>query len=175
MSTGLSRREFVGATGAAMAALGASSRGVAAAGTGATGFGFALPTYTKARVLRVFIGSHPAWPKPDLDLEAEAKRLREGIDRVTDAQDIEFVGNQLVRDTRSLAPLLAEHKDVDGILAVQVCMGTAPMLVMMTETGIPTIMYATPYSGHEWHIVPDMIRAGKPGSNRGRLHRPACT
>lgn len=157
MASSISRREFVGAT-AAMAGLAAAGGAVAgAAGSG----GFKLPGFTKARVLRVFIGRHPAWPKPDLNVEAEIAKLREGIDKAEGADEIEFIGNQYVTDAAALAPLLKAHADVDGVLAVQVCMGTSPMLAMLADSGVPTISFATPYSGHEWCIVPDLAKAGK--------------
>jgi L-fucose isomerase-like protein len=156
MASNISRREFVGAAGMSMAALGASRMAAGAdAGSGA------LPGYTKARVLRLFIGRSPAWPKPDLDIEAEIKHLREGLDGAPGAGDIEFVGNAVVRDAEAVKPLLQQHRDIDGILAVPFCMGTGPILLALTESGIPTISFATPYSGHEWHLVPDMIRAGR--------------
>ncbi len=156
MSAGLSRREFVGAT-AAAAALAASGT----AAVGAAGGGFALPTFTKARVLRVFIGRQSGWPKPDLNIAAETAKLREGIDKAPGAADVEFVGNQSVGDAEALAPILKQYKDVDGILAVQFSMGTSPIVAALADSGIPTISFNTPYSGHEWCIVPDLMKAGK--------------
>ncbi|HOW73331.1 MAG TPA: hypothetical protein PKY77_22250 [Phycisphaerae bacterium] len=150
--------------------LGTASAGVLAATTlaeagsetgGATPVVGSRGGFTKTRVLRVFIGVNPAWPKPDLDLQAEAKRLQAGIDQVPGLEDVEFVSNALVRDADTLAGLLKAHKDVDGILAVQICLGTWRLLTMMADSGIPTVVFATPFSGHEWCMVPDMQRAGK--------------
>ena len=143
MGTGITRREFVGATTAGLAAMAAS--GQMAAENSIAG-GLALPSFTKARVLRVFIGMHPAWPKPDLKIEDEVKHLQTGIDKVAGAEDIDFVSNMFIKDTNTLGQLLAQHKDVDGILAVQTCMGTSAMLSMMADSGIPTISFNTPYS-----------------------------
>ena len=107
------------------------------------------------------MGSSPAWPKPDLDLEAEANHLQTEIDKVKGLEDVEFLSNARVRDADTLAKLLKEYKDVAGILAVQVCMGTGRFINMMADSGIPTVVFATLYSGHEWCMVPDMQRAGK--------------
>jgi hypothetical protein len=159
MSTGITRRKFVGATTAGLAAMSAAGR--MAAGAGNAAGGFALPSFSKARVLRVFIGMHPAWPKPDLKIDEEVKRLQAGIDQAPGAEDIEFVGNMRIADANTLAGVLKQYKDVDGILAVQTCMGTSALLAMMAESGIPTISFNAPYSGHEWCIVPDLQRAGK--------------
>ncbi len=157
MSGQISRRDFVGATSMTVAALAASGRAAPSANVA----GFALPSFTKARVLRVFIGRHPAWPKPDLDLAAEIKKLREGLDRAPGAEDMEFLGNAQVADAATLKQLVEQHKPLDGVLAVQICMGTSDMLAYLADTGIPTISFATPYSGHEWCIVPDLTKAGK--------------
>ncbi|MGB9625512.1 MAG: hypothetical protein ACPMAQ_11675, partial [Phycisphaerae bacterium] len=104
---------------------------------------------------------HPAWPRPDLDMPAEARRLQTEIDKVPGLEDVEFLGNALVGDAEGARKLLAEHKDIDGILAVQVSMGTGPILAALTDSGIPTVSYNTLYSGHEWCFIPDMQRAGK--------------
>ncbi|HOQ84615.1 MAG TPA: hypothetical protein PLQ89_02760 [Phycisphaerae bacterium] len=155
MSQGISRREFVGAA-AGMAALARANRAVAADGAN-----YALPKFTKARVLRIFIGQRAGWPKPDLDIEAEIKHLRAGIDAAPGVQDIEFIEDRHVTDADTLTQLIARHKGADGILVVPVSMGTSQLYAMLADTGVPTISLATPYSGHEWCIVPDLMKAGK--------------
>jgi len=118
-------------------------------------------SFGKTRVLRVFIGRSPAWPRPDLNVQAEYERLKKELDAVPGQEAIEYVGNAFVNDPKVLAQLMEQHKDTAGILAVQVCMGTSDYLNMMADSGRPTVLYATPYSGHEWSIVPDLQRAGK--------------
>jgi len=66
-----------------------------------------------------------------------------------------------VNDPKALTDLMEAHKDTAGILAVQVCMGTSDFLNIMANSGRPTVLFATPYSGHEWSIVPDLQRTGK--------------
>ena len=161
MCCGMSRREFLGTASAGILAAAAVGRAGAALGAdGGAGVG-APPGYTKTRVLRLFMGRHPAWPRPDLDMPAEARRLQTEIDKVPGLEDVEFLGNALVGDAEGVKKAIAEHKDVDGILAVQVSMGTGPLLAAMCDSGIPTVSYNTLYSGHEWCFIPDMQRAGK--------------
>lgn len=158
MSGHISRREFVGASGMTVAALAASGRAAIAP---APSVSFKLPSFTRARVLRVFIGRNTAWPRPDLDIDAEVKRLKKGLDKAPEVNDVEFISNAYVSDLDTLKKTVEQNKDVDGILAVPVCLGTSDMIAYLAGTGIPTISFATPYSGHEWCLIPDLIRAGK--------------
>lgn len=156
MGQGITRREFVGATAVGAAAL---------AGTAQTGLAGTsqspLPSFTPARVLRLFIGNKAGWPKPDLDIDGEISKLRAAIDQAPGVQDVAFVQDRHVPDAGTLAQLIEQHKDVDGILVVQVSMGTSQMISLLANSGIPTIVLSTPYSGHEWCIVPDLMKAGK--------------
>lgn len=157
MSIHCSRRELLGTASAGLMAAGMSGRvSIAAPAGGASPFSFG-----KTRVLRVFIGRHPGWPRPDLDVKAEAERLRKALDAVPGQEDVEYLGNVFVNDPKALAALMDQHKDTAGILAVQVCLGTSDFLNAMADSGRPTAVFATPYSGHEWSIVPDMQRNGK--------------
>lgn len=157
MTTNCSRRMFLGTASAGLAAAGLWGRSARAAEAGA-----ASPfAFGKTRILRVFIGRNPAWPRPDLKIDAETERLKQGLDAVPGQDDIEYVGNTFINDAKALAALMEQHRDTAGILAVQVCLGTSDLLNAMADSGRPTVMYSTPYSGHEWSIVPDMQRNGK--------------
>jgi hypothetical protein len=159
MGTDMSRREFLGTASAGILAAAAVGR---AANGGADGpAASAPPGFTKTRVLRVFMGHYPAWPRPDLDVEGEAKRLQAEIDKVPGLEDVEFIANARIRSAEDVKKLLAEHKDIDGILGVQVSMGTIPILHALADSGVPTVSFNTLYSGHEWHIIPDMQRLGR--------------
>jgi hypothetical protein len=155
----LSRRQFLGTTAAGVIA--ATSLGRAGEACHGAAETRAAGGYSKTKVLRIFMGSRPAWPRPDLDIQAEMQRQKAEIDKVKGLEDVEWVSDAYVGDDATLAKLLAEHKDVDGILAVQVCMGTGGMLHKMANSGIPTCMFGIPYSGHEWTVVPELQRAGK--------------
>ena len=156
MNTEISRRELLGTAAAGTAVAGGLCKATLAAQAGGSPFSFG-----KTRVLRVFIGRHPGWPRPDLDTKAEHERLMKALDEVPGQGDIEYVGNTFVNDPKALTELMEAHQDAAGILAVQVCMGTRDFLNIMADSGRPTVLFATPYSGHEWSIVPDLQRTGK--------------
>ena len=40
-------------------------------------------------------------------------------------------------------------------------MGTGGILHKLADSGIPTVMFAIPYSGHEWTVIPELQRLGK--------------
>ncbi len=157
MSKGINRRQFLGTTSAGILAA-ATLRHAARADESAIGTG---PRFSKTRVLRIFTGVSSGWPRPDLDIEAETQRLRDAVDALPGLEDIEFVGNVRINDPAAAKELVAQHPNIDGILAVQVCMGASHLLNALADTGIPTVTFNIPYSGHEWCIIPDLQRTGK--------------
>ena len=158
MPSGLNRRAFLGTASVgiiAAAAMGRSARGASEPVVGPT------PHFTKTRVLRVFIAGSMAWPNPLVDMDADTKRLREQLDKVPGQEDVEILGDALAKDPDAIKQLISQHSNVDGILAVQVGIGTSRHLQALADSNIPTISFNTPYSGHEWCIIPDLQRAGK--------------
>jgi hypothetical protein len=141
----------------AASALGRAGFAAASNGGPAAGAGF-----SKTRVLRVYLGGRPSWPRPDLDVKEEMQRLQAEIDQAPGMEDVTFLGNVMVNSGNpgELTRLLQEHADADGILAVQLCLGTGMLVGILAETDRPTVILAPPYSGHEWCIVPDLQRAG---------------
>ncbi len=173
MNTNMSRRELIGASAGLVAASAVGRMAWAAAGGGA---GVLTPNYTKTRVLRIFIGTSSGWPRPDLNIADEIKRLKAEIDKVPGLDDVEFLSDTHITKVEDLAKVMDEHKDADGILAVVVCMGTSHIINALAESGRPTVLFATPFSGHEWCIIPDLQRAGKkiddiPSSNFADVHQ----
>lgn len=156
MSSDMTRRTFLqtASVTAAAASVGAeTSQTVAAAGS--------ATSFSKTRILRIYLVGRPSWPRPDLDIEAEHKRIEAEIDKAPGCRDVEFVGNMRVNNPGMLARHLEQFNDVDGILAVQLCLGTSFLINVLADVGKPTILFAIPYSGHEWCIVPDLQKAGK--------------
>ncbi len=158
MNTELSRREFLGTASAGVAAAAMAGRAAYGAEDAPVG---RLPSFTKTRVLRVFIGVATGWPRPDLDMMAEKKRIEAELDKVPGMEDVEFLCNELIRDPETLKKAIAQYKDADGILAVQVSIGTSHLLHVLCDSGLPVMTFHVPYSGHEWHLVPDLQRAGR--------------
>ncbi|GMW02090.1 MAG: hypothetical protein AMXMBFR84_32260 [Candidatus Hydrogenedentota bacterium] len=94
-------------------------------------------------------GAH--WPMPDLDVEAEVAAYQSMFKLDAAYADIEFIGNRFVSDVAGVTELLAQMKSVDGILVVHISMGIRDMLAEILKFGKPTIVFAEPYSGHEWN------------------------
>lgn len=97
-----------------------------------------------------------------VDLQAEMKRVEAEFSRLSSAlADIEFVEVGLVNTAEAAAEAAAKLKGVDGILAIHLTLGTGPEIKALLDSGAPLVLFTTPYSGHEWHIVAGMQREGK--------------
>lgn len=159
MSMEMSRRAFLGTASAGVAAAAMAGRATYGADGALIG---PSARFTKTPILRVFIGVSPAWPRPDLDMEAEKRRLEAEIDKVHGLDDVEFLDNSLVRDPQTLAKIIEQHKGrIAGVLAVQVSIGTTHLIRALADSGVPVMTFHVPYSGHEWCLVPDLQRAGR--------------
>lgn len=155
MATGLKRREFIQLAGAggAMCALGpkiwpltaaARSQAPRLVSPGCRG--------TKVKVARLYMGiprSH--WPKPTLDLQKEIAFFRSEFARMKDEfTDIDFAVDELVSSPAQVLSLRERLSEVDGILAIHLSIDIWDILKSILETGRPTMIFARPYSGHEW-------------------------
>jgi len=107
---------------------------------------------TKVKVARLYLGipeSH--WPKPTLDLQQEIAFYRSEFARMKGAfADIDFVVDELVISPAQVAALRDKLSTVDGILAIHLSIDIGDILKEILEAGRPTIIFARPYSGHEW-------------------------
>jgi len=107
---------------------------------------------TKVRVAKIYMGpSKGLWPTPTLDLRAEAQRYEREIARMEkEFADVQFVCTEMVASPDQVKGLKDKLADVDGILAIHLSMGAAPILTELLTAGKPTMVFAAPYSGHEW-------------------------
>ncbi|MCX7013992.1 MAG: hypothetical protein NTW86_15805 [Candidatus Sumerlaeota bacterium] len=107
---------------------------------------------SKVRVAKVYMGIPKAkWPTPDLDLNAEVETYEREFARLSrELADVEFVGSQLVTALAQANGLAETLADVDGVLAIHLSMGVTPILRALLAAGKPTMLFAAPYSGHEW-------------------------
>jgi len=64
--------------------------------------------------------------------------------------DVEFVVNELVTSPEQARRLKERLSQADGILLIHLSMGIGNMLREVLGVGRPTILFAAPYSGHEW-------------------------
>jgi hypothetical protein len=159
MSLELSRRDFVKSAiaGCALCAGCSSQRSFFApedSVTAARPAGLVSPGCrgTKVRVGKIYAGI-PAgmWPTPRMDLKAEMANYETEFTRMNkDLADVEFVGNCLATNVEQAKKAREALANVDGVLVIHLSMGISPFLPELLATGKPTVLFAVPYSGHEW-------------------------
>ncbi len=174
MTHEIKRRDFFGAT--AAGAIGLSSLMRPASASAIEAAPFLRKGMSKTRVAKVYLGrSQPGWPKANLNLDEEVRRFEAEFDKLKPAfSDIEFVGGDLISSVNQLPDIMEKFKDIDGVLAVHLSLGTGPIFIKMLELKVPIVLFSTPYSGHEWHIVASLQKRGEmieviPSSDYGDL------
>jgi len=107
---------------------------------------------SKVKVARLYMAStHGLWPKPKLNLEEEIRSYRAAFDAMqNELADVEFVADQLVTSPANVEQIKGILKGCDGILAIHLNIGIQPVLDAIVSLGMPTVVFAIPYSGHEW-------------------------
>ena len=121
---------------------------------------------SKVKVAKIYVGiPNGLYPNPDLDLKDEIRRYELQFAKMKDElADVEFVVDELASSAEQLNPLKDKLKEVDGILAIHLTLGTMPILNEILSVGRPTMVFSAPYSGHEWHTL-TAIRRQKQGEN----------
>ena len=154
------RREFLGATTMGTICLANLMRPVEASALASP---LPIPNgKTKTRVGKVYLGNpYPGWPKTVLDLNEEVRTFEAEFGKLAPAlADIEFVEGGLVYSQDQMPGVMEKFKDVDGVLAIHLALGTGGYLHKLTELNVPVMVFTTPYAGHEWHIIAPMQRKG---------------
>jgi hypothetical protein len=161
MQRGIERREFLQIA-AAGAALGAGTSGIAAFAASPRPPRLISPgcRRTKVKVARIYMGTPSGlWPKPKLNLESEIRSYQSEFEKLKDElADVEFVVDQLVTSSQQVEGIKDRLKEVDGILVIHLNIGIWRILSEILSAARPTVVFAIPYSGHEW-------------SNFGRLQK----
>jgi hypothetical protein len=129
--------------------------GLAAFGAAAEGRTLVSPgcRKSKVKVARLYMGNpeYRAWPKPDIDLEAEVRFYQGQFEKLAgELRDVDFVVDQLVSSPDDIAGLKEKLEAADGILVIHLNMGISSVLDAILAVGRPTMVFAAPYSGHEW-------------------------
>ena len=107
---------------------------------------------TKVKVARLYMGN-PAglWPKPNLDFKKEVRFYESEFDKLKDKiSDIDFFVDELVTSPEQVVTLAEKIKDADGILVIHLSLQIMGILREILKLGKPTMVFAAPYSGHEW-------------------------
>jgi hypothetical protein len=107
---------------------------------------------SKVKVARIFMGnSEGLWPKPDLNLEDEIRFYKSRFAELEDElSDVEFVVDELVSTPEEVVSIKDKLSGVDGILVIHLTLEISTILNEILSTGKPTMIFAVPYSGHEW-------------------------
>jgi hypothetical protein len=153
MQKGIKRREFLRLT-AAGGALCLCSSGLLAFGSNPEELKLISPgcRRKKVKVARIYMGtSHGLWPKPNMNFADEIRFYESQFAKLkNELYDVEFVVNELVTSQEQAENIKSRLKDVDGILAIHFNIGIEPILNKILSAGQPTMVFAIPYSGHEW-------------------------
>lgn len=153
MKKDIMRREFLQLT-LAGSALGLYGSGSAAFGANPKRQRLISPgcRRTKVKVARIYMGtSQGLWPKPNLDFKKEIRFYESEFEKLkAELSDVEFVLDELVSSPEQVRTLKSRLQDVDGILAIHFTLGITPILNEILGAGQPTMVFAVPYSGHEW-------------------------
>ncbi len=105
---------------------------------------------SKVRIAKLYLGIPKAhWPTPKLELDPEKQRY-EAVFAGKDFADIDFLGNQIVSTKEDLIRFESQLGAADGILLIHLSMGVEPLVRAVLAAKKPTILFAAPYSGHEW-------------------------
>jgi len=152
MENGINRREFLQITAAGSAACLVGAEVLAAASPKPSGLISPGCRRTKVKVARLYMGlPNPHWPKPTLNLAEEIRFYGSEFVKLKDQlSDVEFVPDQLVSSPQQVGQLKDKLQDVDGILAIHLTIGIGSILNEILSVGKPTVVFAVPYSGHEW-------------------------
>jgi L-arabinose isomerase len=114
---------------------------------------------TRVKVAKLYMGtSSGLWPKPNLDFKKEIQVYESEFKKLNDElYDVDFVVSEMVTSADEVKNIKDRLKDVDGILAIHFTIGITPILKEILSTGVPTMVFAVPYSGHEWVAFGDLL------------------
>jgi len=105
----------------------------------------------KLAVLYMALENNRYWPKPKLDLKREVRLYRSRVAELKNQlKDVDFAVDELVTSTEKIANLSGRLKEADGILAIHLTMGINDILREILKQNNYTMVFAIPYSGHEW-------------------------
>ncbi len=107
---------------------------------------------SKVKVAKLYLGVPKAhWPTPIMDFDAEVKRYEAAFAGMSkEFGDIEFVVNQAAESLQDIKAVRSKLQEADGILLIHISMGIGEMLREILAVKKPTVLFAAPYSGHEW-------------------------
>jgi hypothetical protein len=107
---------------------------------------------SKVRIAKLYLGVPEAhWPTPRMDVHAELNRYEAAFAKMgQDFADVEFVTNKLITKKEDLGDIQGRLQQTDGVLLIHLSMGIGAVLREILAAKKPTVLFAAPYSGHEW-------------------------
>ena len=161
MCTSLSRRCFLKSTAAGILSAGALA--ALAERVSAMSAQPVLGPKSKVRIGKLYLGrAEPGWPMAKVDLNADMRHFEANLSKLgAGLADVEFVEGGLIANDQQLAAAKEMFKGADGILVIHLTGGIGKQLESLFELGIPVVLFALPYSGHEWHTIAGWQREGK--------------
>jgi len=154
--TYLSRRRFV-----LSSAAGLALPWLEAAGQSAE----SAPWNGPAVVRRVYLATRRAsWPRPDLDFKQEVAEIEARLKELERRYpgEIRFTGGELLQPGGDLAATIAGAAEADVILAFNLAHGVLSTLDKLFEARRPVLLFAQPYSGHDWTHQTVFAQQGRP-------------
>jgi len=118
---------------------------------------------TKVRVAKIYLGlPNPHWPKPSLNLQEEIKTYEDQFRRMKEEfSDVDFTVNILASKPEEVLQQADKIKEADGILAIHLTIWITPILEAILKFQKPTVLFAAPYSGHEWTYYGSLMKQDK--------------
>jgi hypothetical protein len=153
MTGHLDRRDFLqlAATGTTLAAIGGPAT-IASALPVASRLISPGCRRSRVKVARIYMGTPEGlWPKPNLDFQEEIRSYQAEFDKLKDElSDVDFVTDHLLTSPQHVQEIKSQLQGADGILAIHLSIGITPILDEVLTASRPTVVFAVPYSGHEW-------------------------
>ena len=154
----LSRREFLGTTAAALASTGKSSLREAGPRSGAGTMPALRPWPATIHVLYL-AKPIPTWPRPDFEPQDDIQRIRRALE-VFEAEPelaVKFTGHELLRVPEDLLWVRGALQESDGLLIFNLTSTVRNLIEPLSESGLPLVMFAQPYSGHDWSLWSELL------------------
>jgi len=118
---------------------------------------------SKVKIAKIYMGlPAPHWPKPTLNLDKEIEFYEIQFAKFKHRlEDVDFVVNRLVSSPDQVEKLKDNLKNVDGILVIHLTIGIGRILDAILEVNTPKVVFAAPYSGHEWVGYGNLLKQEK--------------
>jgi hypothetical protein len=118
---------------------------------------------SKLKVAKIYMGlPRPHWPKPSLNLQEEVSLYESKFNQMKDElADVDFVVNILASKPEDVLKQAEKIKEADGILAIHLTIWISPILEAILSLKKPTVLFAAPYSGHEWTYYGELMKQEK--------------